>query len=79
MRRVTARAGFNLLPFLLVGGALLLYLPRLEVPARYIYDEAYHAFTAGAYRAGLPRIRVPYLVPRLALVREFARFEDGPS
>ena len=43
-----------LLPSLLVGGALLLYLPRLEVPGRYIYDEAYHAFTASQYLAGNP-------------------------
>lgn len=43
-----------LLPVLLAGGALLLYLPRLEVPGRYIYDEAYHAFTAGEYLAGNP-------------------------
>src|SRR5262245_11460558 len=44
----------HVLPFLLVVGALLLYLPRLEVPGRYIYDEAYHAFTAGEYLAGNP-------------------------
>jgi dolichyl-phosphate-mannose-protein mannosyltransferase len=44
----------HLLPILLFGGALLLYLPRLEVPGRYIYDESYHAFTAGEYLAGNP-------------------------
>jgi dolichyl-phosphate-mannose--protein O-mannosyl transferase len=42
------------LPLLLFGGALLLYLPRLEVPGAYMYDEAYHAFTAGQYLAGNP-------------------------
>ena len=42
----------HLLPLLLVGSALFLYLPRLEVPGHYIYDEAYHAFTASEYVAG---------------------------
>jgi dolichyl-phosphate-mannose-protein mannosyltransferase len=42
------------LPFLLFGGALLLYLPRLGVPEAYMYDEAYHAYTAAQYLAGNP-------------------------
>jgi dolichyl-phosphate-mannose-protein mannosyltransferase len=41
-----------MMPALLLSGALLLYLPRLDVPPHYIYDEAYHAFTAGQYVAG---------------------------
>jgi dolichyl-phosphate-mannose-protein mannosyltransferase len=44
----------HLMALFLVGGALLLYLPRLDVPGRYIYDEAYHAFTAGEILAGNP-------------------------
>jgi dolichyl-phosphate-mannose-protein mannosyltransferase len=40
------------LPLLIFGGALLLYLPRLGLPAAYMYDEAYHAYTAGQYVAG---------------------------
>ena len=43
-----------LMPALIFGGALLLYLPRLEVPGAYMYDEAYHAFTAAEYLAGNP-------------------------
>jgi dolichyl-phosphate-mannose-protein mannosyltransferase len=42
----------HLLPLLLFGGALLLYLPRLDIPGSYMYDEAYHAFTAGEYLTG---------------------------
>jgi dolichyl-phosphate-mannose--protein O-mannosyl transferase len=41
-----------LLPLLLFAGALLLYLPRLSKPRIYIYDEVYHAYTAGQYVAG---------------------------
>ena len=40
------------LPLLLFAGALLLYLPRLSKPPIYIYDEVYHAYTAGQYVAG---------------------------
>ncbi|CAN5714984.1 hypothetical protein BH24GEM1_BH24GEM1_30950 [soil metagenome] len=39
-------------PLLLFGAAMLLYLPRLQVPGTYMYDEAYHAFTAAEYVAG---------------------------
>jgi dolichyl-phosphate-mannose-protein mannosyltransferase len=41
-----------LMPALLVAAACLLYFPRLEVPPRYIYDEAYHAYTAAQYVVG---------------------------
>jgi dolichyl-phosphate-mannose-protein mannosyltransferase len=49
-----ARVRGHLLPILLFGAALLLYLPRLEIPDDYIYDEVYHAFTAGEYLRGNP-------------------------
>jgi len=32
--------------------ALALYLPRLEEPPKYIYDEVYHAYTASQYAIG---------------------------
>jgi dolichyl-phosphate-mannose--protein O-mannosyl transferase len=35
-----------MMPALLVAAALFLYLTRLSVPPRYVYDERYHAFTA---------------------------------
>jgi dolichyl-phosphate-mannose-protein mannosyltransferase len=44
----------HLPPVILAAAALLLYLPRLENPGRYIYDEAYHAYTAREYLAGNP-------------------------
>ena len=37
---------------LFVVAALLLYFLRLEVPGQYIYDEVYHAYTAGQYVVG---------------------------
>jgi dolichyl-phosphate-mannose--protein O-mannosyl transferase len=36
----------------LFAAGLALYLPRLAVPERYIFDEVYHAYTAGQYVAG---------------------------
>jgi dolichyl-phosphate-mannose-protein mannosyltransferase len=42
----------GLFPGLLFVLALALYLPRLAVPDRYIFDEVYHAYTAGQYAAG---------------------------
>jgi len=44
----------NLAPGLLVLAAMLLFAPRLDVPARYMFDEVYHAYTAGQYAAGNP-------------------------
>jgi dolichyl-phosphate-mannose--protein O-mannosyl transferase len=41
-----------LVPMLCFVGALALYLPRLSVPPRYMYDETYHAYTAARYVAG---------------------------
>jgi len=42
----------DLAPGLLVLVAMLLFAPRLEVPRRYMFDEVYHAYTAGQYVAG---------------------------
>jgi dolichyl-phosphate-mannose-protein mannosyltransferase len=47
-----------LAPILLVLAACVLYFPRLEVPPRYIYDEAYHAYTAAQRLAGNPDAHV---------------------
>ncbi len=40
------------LPALLFVAGLALDLPRLATPERYIFDEVYHAYTAGQYVAG---------------------------
>ena len=32
--------------------AVLLFTPRLTVPSKYVFDEVYHAYTAGQYVAG---------------------------
>lgn len=40
------------LPACLFVAALALFLPRLATPPQYIYDEVYHAYTAGQYVAG---------------------------
>jgi dolichyl-phosphate-mannose--protein O-mannosyl transferase len=42
----------DLAPGLLVFFAMLLFAPRLAVPAKYMFDEAYHAYTAGQYAEG---------------------------
>jgi dolichyl-phosphate-mannose-protein mannosyltransferase len=42
----------DLVPGLLFVIALVLFIPRLSVPANYIYDEVYHAYTAGQYIEG---------------------------
>ena len=42
----------EVLPALLFAAGLALYAPRLAVPDRYIFDEVYHAYTAGQYVAG---------------------------
>ena len=42
----------DLAPGLLVLAAMLLFAPRLEVPPKYMFDEVYHAYTAGQYAAG---------------------------
>ena len=44
----------HLVPLLLFVGALLWYLHRLQEPRTYMYDEAYHAFTAAEYLTGNP-------------------------
>jgi dolichyl-phosphate-mannose--protein O-mannosyl transferase len=52
--RVTVRGVFasDLLPGILFVAALALFAPRLDVPGVYVFDEVYHAFTAGQYAAG---------------------------
>ena len=40
------------IPGLLFAAGLALYTPRLAVPPDYIFDEVYHAYTAGQYAAG---------------------------
>jgi dolichyl-phosphate-mannose--protein O-mannosyl transferase len=42
----------EILPALLFVAGLALYVPRLAVPEHYIFDEVYHAYTAGQYVAG---------------------------
>jgi dolichyl-phosphate-mannose-protein mannosyltransferase len=42
----------DLAPGLLFLVAMLLFAPRLDVPPRYMFDEVYHAYTAGQYAAG---------------------------
>jgi dolichyl-phosphate-mannose--protein O-mannosyl transferase len=44
----------DLAPGLLFAAALLLYSFRLGVPPTYVFDEVYHAYTAGQYAAGNP-------------------------
>ncbi len=44
----------RLIPLLLFASALLLYIPRLETPSRYLFDEIIHAYTAGQYVNGNP-------------------------
>jgi dolichyl-phosphate-mannose--protein O-mannosyl transferase len=42
----------SILPGILFALALVFLTIRLEVPPRYIFDEVYHAYTAGQYVAG---------------------------
>lgn len=44
------RAGIA--PGILFLVAVALFAPRLAVPAQYVFDEVYHAYTAGQYVAG---------------------------
>jgi dolichyl-phosphate-mannose--protein O-mannosyl transferase len=52
--RVTVKGVFSadLLPGILFVAAIALFAPRLEVPGAYVFDEVYHAYTAGQYAAG---------------------------
>lgn len=52
--RVTVKGVFStdLLPGILFVAAIALLAPRLEVPNVYVFDEVYHAYTAGQYAAG---------------------------
>ncbi|HJQ97805.1 MAG TPA: phospholipid carrier-dependent glycosyltransferase [Candidatus Polarisedimenticolaceae bacterium] len=42
----------DLAPGLLFLFAVLCFAPRLSVPQQYVFDEVYHAYTAGQYVAG---------------------------
>ena len=42
----------ELSPWLLLLAALALFAPRLSHPEAYVFDEVYHAYTAGQYVAG---------------------------
>ena len=44
----------DLIPGILFAVALALYAHHLAIPERYIYDEVYHAYTAGEYVKGNP-------------------------
>lgn len=44
----------GLAPGLLFAAALILFTARLAVPQKYMFDEVYHAYTAGQYVAGNP-------------------------
>jgi dolichyl-phosphate-mannose--protein O-mannosyl transferase len=48
----TVKRAIAILPALLFAAGLALYAPRLAAPPRYIFDEVYHAYTAGQYVAG---------------------------
>jgi dolichyl-phosphate-mannose--protein O-mannosyl transferase len=51
---VDKRSVRSVVPGILFLVAVALYAPRLEVPSQYMFDEVYHAFTAGQYVAGNP-------------------------
>lgn len=42
----------GLVSILLFVGSLVLYLPRIQRPEGYVFDEVYHAYTAGEYVKG---------------------------
>jgi dolichyl-phosphate-mannose--protein O-mannosyl transferase len=42
----------DLIPGILFVVAIALFAPRLDVPGTYVFDEVYHAYTAGQYVAG---------------------------
>jgi dolichyl-phosphate-mannose--protein O-mannosyl transferase len=52
--RVTVQGVFSadLIPGILFVLAIALLAPRLDVPNAYVFDEVYHAYTAGQYAAG---------------------------
>jgi dolichyl-phosphate-mannose--protein O-mannosyl transferase len=43
---------FDPAPLIFFAAALLLYVVRLQVPDTYVFDEVYHAYTAGQYAIG---------------------------
>jgi dolichyl-phosphate-mannose-protein mannosyltransferase len=42
----------DFVPGLLFAAAIALFVARIEIPSVYIYDEVYHAYTAGEYVRG---------------------------
>src|SRR5262249_7202411 len=51
-RNVTSARDRAILPALLSVAALMLFTWRLWEPPAYVFDEVYHAYTAGQYVAG---------------------------
>ena len=47
-----AKGRTDLLPGILFVAAVAVLAPRLAVPDEYVFDEVYHAYTAGQYAAG---------------------------
>jgi dolichyl-phosphate-mannose--protein O-mannosyl transferase len=83
----------GLLPGLFAVAAVLVLAPRLSIPSTYMFDEVYHAYTAGQYAAGnadaylwsthAPREGVAYMwnhppVGVLAITASILVWGDGP-
>lgn len=62
LRRISSRLNY-IIPACLFVAALTLFIPRISVPGQYIYDEVYHAYTAGQYAAGNRDAYVWYTQP----------------
>ncbi len=90
---ISRRALVDVLPGLLVVAAVALLAPRLAVPPNYMFDEVYHAYTAGQYAAGnadayvwsthAPRSGVAYMWNHppagvLAITASILVWGDGP-
>jgi dolichyl-phosphate-mannose-protein mannosyltransferase len=90
---IDRRTLVDLLPGLLVLAAVCLLAPRLAVPPNYMFDEVYHAYTAGQYAAGnadayvwsthAPREGVAYMWNHppagvLAITASILVWGDGP-
>ena len=61
----------DVIPGLLFLASLVLFATRLSVPADYMFDEVYHAYTAGQYVAGNTEAHVEPQI--LALQAELQR------
>jgi hypothetical protein len=44
----------NVIPWFLFAAALALFMPGIEIPVGYVYDEVYHAYTAEEYVRATP-------------------------